>query len=189
MDDVDRKIISKLQIDGRATLEELGKDIGYSSMGIKNRLKKLIDEDVVKVSGLLNVEQLDICAAVVLLEMDGAEAVQKLLARYKNCPRVINVFTTLGGYNVIATLIAEDRSTLESISMEKCSLRSMEGVRRSEFYPIAGIHFSPHLPVREHLVAGKKVSAPCGVDCRTCEKYHQEKCVGCPATSYYRGHL
>ncbi|MGQ9543871.1 MAG: AsnC family transcriptional regulator, partial [Candidatus Bathyarchaeia archaeon] len=33
MDDVDRKIISQLQIDGRATLEELAKNVGFTSMG------------------------------------------------------------------------------------------------------------------------------------------------------------
>jgi DNA-binding Lrp family transcriptional regulator len=41
LDDIDRKIISQLQLDGRTTLEELGKIVGYTSMGVKKRLKKL----------------------------------------------------------------------------------------------------------------------------------------------------
>ena len=189
MDEVDRKIISRLQMDGRTTLEELGKEIGYSSMGVQKRIKKLLEGDVIKVSALLNTEQVDLRAAVVLLETESGEVLQKLLARFKNCPRVVQIFTTLGGYNLMAIMIAEDQSTLESISMEKCSIRSMEGIRRSEIYPISGIHFSPHLPVREYLVGGKKLTAPCGVYCRTCASYNLEKCVGCPATTCYRGHL
>jgi DNA-binding Lrp family transcriptional regulator len=42
MDYVDRKIISQLQSDGRATLEELAEQVGFTSMGVKKRLQKLI---------------------------------------------------------------------------------------------------------------------------------------------------
>ena len=71
------------------------------------------------------------------------------------------------GYHLI---VAEDQSTLESISVEKCSLRSGEGIRRSEFYPIGNIHYSPFLPVREYLTHKERITAPCNVDCRTCQR-------------------
>jgi DNA-binding Lrp family transcriptional regulator len=40
--------------------------------------------------------------------VESAEAMQKLLERFKECPRVINVFKTIGGYNLIALVVAED---------------------------------------------------------------------------------
>lgn len=86
------------------------------------------------------------CAAVVLIETDGSETMQKLLKRFRNCPRIIHMFTTLGRYNVIALVAAENQKTLESISMERCSIRSEMGIRRSEFYPIGEIHYSPFYP-------------------------------------------
>ena len=46
--------------------------------------------------------------AVVLLEMESAEAMQRLLERFKDCPRVINIFKTIGGYNLIALVVAEN---------------------------------------------------------------------------------
>ena len=158
-------------------------------MGAKKRVERLLEKEILKISALVNVKHLDLDAAIVLIEIEGAEAMQRLLERFKECPRVVHIFTTLGGYNIIALVVAEDRDTLESISVEKCSLRSSEGIRRSEFYPIGNIHYSPFLSVREHLVQKERKITPCKVDCRPCDRYKTEKCVGCPATNHYRGSL
>lgn len=189
MDDVGRKIISQLMIDGRATFEALGKAVGYTSMGAKKRVDRLLESGAIKVSAQLNLEHFDLRAALVLIETDGPETVQRLLRRFEYCPRVIHIFTTIGGYNVIALVAAENQKTLESISMEKCSIRSERGIRRSEFYPIGGTYYSPFLPLREDLTNKGLSSPPCNVECRTCERYKSEECVGCPATEDYRGPL
>jgi DNA-binding Lrp family transcriptional regulator len=189
LDDIDRKIISQLQIDGRATLEDIAKDVGFTSMGVKKRLQKLIQQGAIKVSASINPSFFKLFPAIVLLEMESAEAMQKLLERFKDCPRVIHIFKTIGGYNLIALVIAENQDTLESISIEKCSLRSSAGIRRSEFYPIGEIHFSPFLPVREHLTHKESETAPCNVHCKPCTRYINGKCVGCPTTIHYRGTL
>jgi Lrp/AsnC family transcriptional regulator for asnA, asnC and gidA len=189
MDEVNRKIISQLQQDGRATLEELSKDVGFTSMGIRKRMQKLLDQDAIKVSALLNPKSFRLFPAVVLLEMESGEATQSLLERFRDCPRVIYIFKTIGGFNLIALVVAEDQDTLESISMEKCSLRSGAGIRRSEFYPIGETYFSSFLPVREHLTHKDRSIAPCHVNCEPCARYKAEKCVGCPTTRQYRGTL
>ncbi|MEM3641397.1 MAG: AsnC family transcriptional regulator [Candidatus Bathyarchaeia archaeon] len=189
MDDVDRKIISRLQLDGRATLEELAKHAGFTSMGVKKRLQRLISQGAIQVSASLNPFFFKLFPAIVLLEMESAEAMQNLLERFKDCPRVVHIFKTIGGYNLIALVIAEDKDTLESISIEKCSLRSSAGIRRSEFYPIGDVYFSPFIPVREHLTHKESSIAPCNVDCKPCARYITRKCVGCPATIHYRGAL
>ena len=189
LDDIDRKIISQLQKDGRTTFQELARFVGFSSMGVKKRVDRLLEKGILKVSALISVKQLGLQAAVVLIEIESSEALERLLERFKDCPRVVNIFTTLGGYNLIALVVAEDQNTLESISMEKCSLRSSEGIRRSEFYPIGNIHYSPFLSIREHLTHKERTTTPCNVDCRPCNRYKIQKCVGCPATTYYRGTL
>ena len=186
---MDRKIISQLQIDGRTTLEKLANIIGFSNMGAKKRMDKLLEKGIISVSAFVNTQLVGLQAAIVLIEIEDAEAMHKLLDRFKECPRVVNIFTTLGGYNLIALVVAENPETLDSISVEKCSLRSGEGIRRSEFYPIGNIHYSPFLSIREYLAHKEKNISPCGVDCRPCNRYKTEKCVGCPATSYYRGTL
>ncbi len=189
LDEVDKKIVALLQDDGRTTLKDLARNIGFTSMGTKKRLEKLLDKNVIKVSALINPNALKLLPAIVMLEMESAEAMQNLLDRFKDCPRVIQIFKTLGGFNLIALVVAENRDTLESISVEKCSLRSGQGIRRSEFYPISETFFSSFLSIRENLAYKDGTAPPCKVDCAPCSRYELKKCVGCPATSYYKGSL
>lgn len=189
MDEVGRKIITQLQLDGRMTFEGLAKEVGLTGVGVKKRMRKMVDQEVIRISALLNVEKLGLSAAMVLIEIESAEAMRDMLQRFRDCPRVVQIFSTLGGYNLIALIVAENNETLESISVEKCSLRSAQGIRRSELYPIGRIHYAPFLQVRENLTHKGKVTTPCNVDCRTCESFKAKRCVGCPATPHYKGSL
>ena len=189
LDEIDKKIIAQLQINGKTTLQELAKIIGYTSMGTKKRLEKLEKNNIIKISALINADALGLHPAVVMLEMENAEAMQKLLDRFEDCPRVIQIFKTMGGFNLIALVLAENRETLESISMEKCSIRSGPGIRRSEFYPISDTYFSPYLQIRENLAHREMTVTPCSVECDPCIRYKLQKCVGCPASANYKSKL
>jgi Lrp/AsnC family leucine-responsive transcriptional regulator len=189
LDEVDKKIITQLQADGRATLQDLAKSVGFTSMGTKKRLERLLKKGIIKVSALINPSALKLHPAIVMLEMESAEAMQQLLDRFEECPRVVQMFKTVGGYNLIALVVAETRETLESISMEKCSLRCSKGIRRSEFYPVSETYFSPFLQIRENLAHKEKKVTPCNVDCNPCNRYETKKCVGCPTTTNYKGSL
>lgn len=188
MDEIDRTIISQLQKDGRTSFKELAQLVGFSSVGLKKRVDKLEKKGFLRITALLNIKKLDMQAAIVLMEIESSEAMEKLLKRFKDCPRVINIFKTMGGYNLVAVVVAENQDTLESISVEKCSLRTSEGIRRSEFIPIGNIFYSPFLAIREHLTHKEKTITPCNVDCKTCKRYKAE-CGGCPATIHYTGKL
>jgi DNA-binding Lrp family transcriptional regulator len=189
MDKIDWKLIMQLRSDGRKTFKELGEAIGFTSLGAKKRIEKLLKKNLIHISALVNTDALDLRLALILLEIESAETMRKIIDRYSKCPRVINFFTTIGGYNLIALVMAENQATLESESMEKCALRSGEGIRRSEFYLIGRVHHYPFLPLKADALKEKGDITPCGVQCKDCPSFQDEKCVGCPALSYYRGPL
>ncbi len=189
MDAIDWKLILQLRSDGRKTFKELGEAIGFTSLGAKKRIEKLLKKNLIHISALVNTDALDLRLALILLEIENAETMRKIIDRYNKCPRVINFFTTIGGYNLIALVMAENQATLESESMEKCALRSGEGIRRSEFYLIGRVHHYPFLPLKADALKEKGDITPCGVQCKDCPSFQDEKCVGCPALSYYRGPL
>ena len=189
MDKIDWKLIKQLRSDGRKTYKELGEAIGFTSLGAKKRIAKLLKKNIIHISALVNTDALDLRLALILLEIESAETMRKIIDRYSKCPRVINFFTTMGGYNLIALVMAEDQATLESESMEKCALRSGEGIRRSEFYLIGRVHHYPFLPLKADALKEKGDITPCGVQCKDCPSFQDEKCVGCPTLSYYRGPL
>jgi DNA-binding Lrp family transcriptional regulator len=189
MDKIDWKLIKQLRSNGRKTYKELGEAIGYTSLGAKKRIAKLLNKNLIHISALVNTDALNLRLALILLEIESAETMRKIIDRYSRCPRVINFFTTMGGYNLIALVMAEDQATLESESMEKCALRSGEGIRRSEFYLIGRVQHYPFLPLKTDALKEKGDVTPCGVQCKDCPSFQDEKCVGCPALSYYRGPL
>jgi DNA-binding Lrp family transcriptional regulator len=117
-------------------------------MEVRKRLRKLVRQGSIRVLAPLNPFSFKLSPTIVLMEMAGAEAIQNLLERFKDLSMVVYIFKAIGGYNLIALVVAEDRDTLEGTSIEKCSLRSSVGIRRSEFYPIGGIHFAPFLRIR-----------------------------------------
>lgn len=186
LDEVDRAIIANLRIDGRMTYKKIGDDIGFTIMGVKRRFLKLVNEDIININVAENVDKLKYRLALILLEIEDQQTLQSVLERFKNCPRAVYVFTMLSGYNLAVLTVAEDQDTLESESWERCSWRSQVGVRRSEFYPIGEVYYSPFIPVREELMQGDASIAPCGVNCGECGRYDAGKCLGCPATKYYR---
>ncbi len=188
MDEKDRKIISMLQENGRTPLSKIAEVVGFSVMGVKKRVEKLEKSGVLKIRSMLNVEKLGIKLAVLAVEMENAEAIEKAIERFRECPRVLRFFVTTGSYNLFALVIAEDFNTLESMSLEKCSLRNQEGIKRFEIYPVQDVYYSPYFDI--NVIPEKtRETAPCGVYCADCNRYNSERCVGCPATVHYRGIL
>jgi Lrp/AsnC family transcriptional regulator for asnA, asnC and gidA len=189
LDEIDWKVIKHLQLDGRISYRDIGKAIGYTGLGAKKRVEKLLDNEVVRISALINANKLNLQLALIMLETESAEAMRKIVTRYKDCPRIIRFFTTMGGYNLIALVMAENPGTLVSESMEQCALRSGPGIRRSEFYPIGTIHHSPYIPLRVDIPNTKTNVTPCGVHCQECPSFGEQRCVGCPSVSQYSGPL
>jgi len=184
MDDVDEKIISVLQEDGRASLSSIGKELGLSHVAIRRRLKKLC-ERLVKVSAGLNAEYLGFRLAIVNAEVETSERLRELVEVFSKCPRIVFLTTTTGAYNLMTIMVAEDADTLNAI-VEVCSARAQRGIRRSEVTIAETPAVPEYLPIKV-IAAKEDEDAPCGINCGKCVRYQEKKCLGCPATKYYRG--
>lgn len=187
MDAIDKQLIARLQEDGRTTFTELGKSLGLSHVGARARLKRLLRDGSIKISANLSAEKLNMKTAVIFVEAESFERLNKLVKTFKDCPRLVFMSTLMGAHNLIAVMVAEDSSTLESMVVGTCSLRSQKGIRRSEAHVSETTVYPSHLPVR--LTVDKSDIAPCHIPCDTCERYKNDKCLACPATQFYRGPL
>ncbi|MBC7114799.1 MAG: hypothetical protein PWR13_1390 [Archaeoglobi archaeon] len=188
MDGRDRMIIEELLEDGRRPLMKIAERMGISVMAVKKRLERLLKDGIIRISPEVNARKMNLLLAIVAIEIEDSESLEKFLEKFRECPRIIKFFVTTSGFNLFALIYAEDLSSLESISLEKCSLRSQKGIRRFEIYPVQEIHYDPYLRLK--VVAEKRdENAPCGVYCGDCRRYMDERCLGCPATSFYRGKL
>jgi len=186
MDDTDKKIISILQEDGRASLSSIGKELGLSHVSIGKRLENLC-KMLVKVSAGLNAEYLGFRVAIVNAEVETPERLRELVEIFSKCPRIVFLTTTMGAYNLMTIMAAEDADTLNAI-VEVCSVRARKGIRRSEATIGEAPYVPKYLPIRI-VTAKEDEDAPCGMNCGRCMRYQEKKCLGCPDTRYYRGPL
>jgi len=127
LDDVDKQIISILRKNGRRSYKKIGDDIGYSLMGTKRRFLKLVDEEIIKVTANVNINKLGYKLALTLLEVENQTQLNKILEKFKKCPRAVMVFTMLAGYNLAVITVAEDQKTLESESCKTLRVLSNRG--------------------------------------------------------------
>ncbi len=188
MDNVDKQLVTLLQQDGRKSLSEIGKKLDMSHVAVSKRLDKLVDGNRIHVTAGVNAEELDVKLLFMGLEVDNIDVAERIKEKYQHCPRLLMLAPVTGSYNLIAIMAAQDTWSLQSI-VGTCSMRTEQGVRRSESWfgnaPIVPTFLQ--LQLAPEATNGSK--APCKADCATCKRYIDEKCVGCPPTSVYRGKL
>jgi len=182
VNEIDKRIISELQEDGRKPLSIIGKKIGLSSVATWKRLQKLTKGKWIKISANINVRKLFPKIAIIDSEVKDLATMNKLISKYKDCPRII-LNSPFGGSNIITIMVGEDLPTLESC-VGSCSVRIQEGVRRSEVRIGELPSYPSFLPVKISSDIETE-TAPCGFRCDRCQSYKEKKCLGCPATKYY----
>lgn len=186
LDEADRRIINLLGKDARISLTEIGRELGLSHVAIRNRLITLFENTIIKTSVLVNILKLNIEVVHLLIQTEGAESTRELMERFKACPRIIQMSTVLGQFDLIVTVFAEDKRQLETI-LRTCIFRTAHGIRNNSVLSVGQLVIPPFFPINFKKTCEEET--PCGLNCIDCEEYKLENCLGCPATSTYKGVL
>ncbi|MFX1519350.1 MAG: Lrp/AsnC family transcriptional regulator [Promethearchaeota archaeon] len=186
LDEIDQQIIGWLGRDARISLSEIGRKLNLSHVAIRNRLVNLSKKNIIKTGVLVNILELNLEVVYLLIQTDGAASTRELINRFKNCPRIIQMSTVLGQFDLITTVFAEDKKQLETI-LRTCILRAPQGIRNVSVLSVGRLINPPYFPVNFKLKHNDLT--PCGLNCADCEEYELEHCLGCPATSAYKGSL
>lgn len=182
LDERSRYIIEQLMKDGRTKYTAIAKKLGITPAAVKERVERMIDKGIIKVSALVNIEMFFPVTAVVGIEGD-ADAIKTLTRRFENCPLVFHMARTSGMHNLVVSIAGEDLNSVEKFLSNH--IRNEAGVRHVE----VNIGNSPHHPKFAQLKIGyvKALSScPCGMGCDKCPSYDDKSCRGCPVTKFYR---
>ncbi len=183
---VERKeILALLSHDGKVSLIKLARTLGISHVAVRKHVQKLEEMKVLRIRGNINPQALGFKLVLVFMEIINEEYMIRIIEKFRDCPRIIFLANMIGGYNLNALMYAENEDVLECLG-SVCSIRTMEGVRRTEVYILSGIIKPKYLPL-DFPSKGKRKIAPCGRVCVKCSKYKIQKCLGCPVTVHYRG--
>lgn len=129
LDGLDLKIIQELSEDGRRSFVEIAKGSGLSPVAIKNRVERLINDEVLKVKGLLNMEKVYSVSAHIEVEADH-KTISKLIEKFEKSPLVYHLVRTSGRYNLMISIAAPNLESIENFIAKE--IRLEPGVRHIE---------------------------------------------------------
>ncbi len=132
MDELDRKIIGILQLDGRASNAKIARQLGVSEGTIRRRLKRLIEDEAIQVVALPEPSKLGYnTEAIVGIQVDPGklESVADELGRV---PETLNVSVTTGAFDIFAWVALPSPEQLHSFLLS--TVGKIDGVKRSETF-------------------------------------------------------
>lgn len=138
LDDIDRKLITILQQDGRKSFKEIADDTGIPASSVRYRVQRLEDTGVLQIVGVANPLNIgfDHLALVGIHCAPGtARSVCESLATH---PETSYVVVTSGGFDVMVEIVCRDMDHYKEFVLERLQLT--EGVRSTETFFVLEAH-------------------------------------------------
>lgn len=126
MDDLDFAILSQLQRDGRKPYTEIALLLGVSEGTVRNRVYKMLDEQVIQIVGQLDPYHLGFDAPAIMgvsVHPADVESAADAIAAF---PEVSYLLMVSGEYDLIVEVMCKDRKHLSQFLNK--SLRKVPGV-------------------------------------------------------------
>ena len=102
MDELDRKIISLLEGNGRASNARIARDVGVSEGTVRRRLKRLISEQIINVVALPDPRKLGYESEALIGVQVDPDKIDAVAAKMANLEHTRWVTVTTGTYDVFA---------------------------------------------------------------------------------------
>lgn len=129
-DELDRRLISELRHDARASISALAAQLGVSRGTVQNRLDRLVSSGAI-VGFTVRVDdelEKDVVRAIMMIEVVG-RSTDQVVKHLKGIPELIKIHTTNGSWDLVAEIRAG--SLLEFDTVLRL-VRELDGVLNSE---------------------------------------------------------
>ncbi|MBG6057929.1 Lrp/AsnC family transcriptional regulator for asnA, asnC and gidA [Cryobacterium sp. MP_M5] len=137
LDEVSKKIIEQLQVDGRRSYAEIGKAVGLSEAAVRQRVQKLTEAGVMQVVAVTDPMQLGFYRqAMIGIRASGDTRI--LADKLAAIPAVDYVVLTAGSFDILAEVVCENDDEL--IALLNSQIRSLEGVNSTETFVYLKLH-------------------------------------------------
>lgn len=145
LDELDDKLISLLQANGRASNIELAKQVGVSEGTIRRRFRNLIKDEVIRVVAIPDPAKLGRgTTAVIALQVEPSE-VDPVAQKLAEIPEVQYVSVTTGAFDIFLWVALGSPEELSSFL--RLQVGGISGVRRTETFVNLSIRKNPAGPV------------------------------------------
>ena len=131
-DQIDRDLIVELQKDGRCSFVELAETLHVSEATVRNRVRRLLDSGVIKVTAVPNLQKLGyqfISIVGIQVRLVELHRIVEKLTRYANVCYLANV---TGKYDLIGIIVT--RSARDYADFIENVVSVIQGVDRTESF-------------------------------------------------------
>ena len=132
IDELDRKIIALLQLDGRASNAKIAREVGVSEGTVRRRLRRLVTDDVVKIIAVPNLEKLGYATTALIGLQTGPGKSDSVAEAIACLDEAHYVAITTGAYDVFVWAGLESAEGLGTFLRTKIGV--IEGVQRTETF-------------------------------------------------------
>jgi Lrp/AsnC family leucine-responsive transcriptional regulator len=182
IDETDKRMLGLLSENPNISQSELSEHLKISQPAVSLRMRKLEEKGVLTHMVGTDIKKAQLFLAKVDLSTNNVEGVLKAI---ETCPLYLNGFLTSGRHNMTFLLMGENvRSIMSCVDSR---LRQNLPVRNIEFDLIVTPTKTLVVPLKPRIE--KSPVTPCGADCSSCSFYTNERCLGCPASTHYKGKL
>jgi DNA-binding Lrp family transcriptional regulator len=135
MDDLDKRLISELRVNGRASVPQLAQLLGVARATAQKRLDRLIASGDIKgfTVRLRDDVGKDFIRAFIMIEVNGSP--KPTISAVKRLPGVTALANTNGVWDMIAEI---EVSTIREMNELISTVRALDGVAKSETFIMLG---------------------------------------------------
>ncbi|MFX0037789.1 MAG: GAF domain-containing protein [Candidatus Heimdallarchaeota archaeon] len=178
LDNIDKEILYQLYLDGRQSNTQIGSNLKnqMSHTGVQNRIKKLIDLNLLKIQANINFNSLNLKVAYINIKLQKYEDIDKFISKYKSCPRMFLLSRITGRYHLKIGIIGRNIDDLNDF-LNYCLLADTQLINLSEVIFASDISKPDFIPLDFFEINNQ--NTPCGKNCVDCDSYINDKCFGC----------
>lgn len=180
LDENDRKTVSLLAENPDISQSAIARHLNTSQPAVCARMRRLRNSGIITHLVGVNLKKTNLY--ITKIEMTAKDP-RKVLDFFKNCPMYLNGLITSGRHNLCLFFISEKLQAIESCINHH--IRENPNVADVEFNVVIAPAKDFVVPVKMWREKGDV--SPCGKRCTEQPCYPSEKCLGCPATVFYKG--
>jgi len=154
LDEIDAKILEKLQDDARISLSDLADDVASSRSAVWRRIQKMEADGVIKKQTiLLDANKVGLGVMVfahVKMQAQNRDSLPDFIEKVSNFPEVMECHTLMGDIDFILKVLVKDVQAYEDFFWNRLS--HIDGVREiSSSIALTAVKNTTSIPVSHHF--------------------------------------
>lgn len=138
LDNLDRKIISFLQYDGRMPFTQISSELGISESTIRRRVQLLTDRGIMQIVAIVEPHDMGWDEAAMIGISVKANLISSIADEIAKLPEVAYLFQAAGEFDLVAEVFCKDREHFVWFLNNK--LQQIQGVERTQSFMILKMH-------------------------------------------------